>query len=157
MKTVFFTEEQLHDPDAIGRLLFSDEQDPRSTAYVRVLQRPTIRWGKVIACVFSMFAIPAAIGLLLRWIGLSSPWRSLIPAFIFVIGAALLSKRAVICAVRIYQHFAPDSLRNKCRFEPSCSEYMILSIEKNGLCKGLLKGIRRLKRCNVSDGGFDFP
>ncbi|MGN1419173.1 MAG: membrane protein insertion efficiency factor YidD [Acutalibacteraceae bacterium] len=66
-------------------------------------------------------------------------------------------KRGVICAVKIYQHFAPETLRNKCRFEPSCSEYMILAIEKYGLLKGIKKGICRLKRCNTDNGGFDFP
>ncbi|MBE6586778.1 MAG: membrane protein insertion efficiency factor YidD [Ruminococcaceae bacterium] len=66
-------------------------------------------------------------------------------------------KRVVICSVHIYQRYAPDSIRNKCRFEPSCSEYMILAIEKYGLFKGVIKGIDRLKRCNTNDGGFDYP
>ena len=69
----------------------------------------------------------------------------------------LTLKKAVICAVKIYQRFAPDSLRNKCRFEPSCSEYMILAVEKYGVIKGVIKGIDRLKRCNVDGGGFDYP
>ena len=45
----------------------------------------------------------------------------------------------------------------KCRFEPSCSQYMILSLQKYGLWKGLAKGIDRLKRCRAKDGGFDEP
>ena len=74
-----------------------------------------------------------------------------------LIYVAVTAKRAVICGVRIYQRFAPDSVRNKCRFEPSCSDYMILAIEKYGLVKGLRRGIGRLKRCNVNGGGFDMP
>ncbi|MBR5314328.1 MAG: membrane protein insertion efficiency factor YidD [Clostridia bacterium] len=66
-------------------------------------------------------------------------------------------KRILICLVQMYQRFAPDSIRKKCRFEPSCSQYMILSLKKYGLWKGLAKGIDRLKRCNTQDGGFDYP
>ena len=66
-------------------------------------------------------------------------------------------KRIIICLVRLYQRFAPASIRNKCRFEPSCSQYMILAIEKYGLWKGMKKGIDRLKRCNANGGGFDEP
>lgn len=69
----------------------------------------------------------------------------------------LCLKRIIICLIRIYQRFAPASLRNKCRFEPSCSQYMILSLQKYGLRKGLAKGTDRLKRCNIHHGGFDFP
>jgi putative component of membrane protein insertase Oxa1/YidC/SpoIIIJ protein YidD len=34
---------------------------------------------------------------------------------------------------------------------------MILSLEKYGLRRGLSKGIGRLKRCNIDNGGFDEP
>jgi putative component of membrane protein insertase Oxa1/YidC/SpoIIIJ protein YidD len=35
---------------------------------------------------------------------------------------------------------------------------MILSIEKYGVLKGLLKGIWRIIRCNpISKGGIDYP
>ncbi|MDE7445926.1 MAG: membrane protein insertion efficiency factor YidD [Lachnospiraceae bacterium] len=66
-------------------------------------------------------------------------------------------KRILICLVRIYQRFAPSSLRMKCRFEPSCSQYMILALEKYGAFKGLKLGIKRLTRCKVGNGGYDYP
>ena len=51
--------------------------------------------------------------------------------------------------------------RMKCRFEPSCSQYMILAIEKYGVIKGVLNGIKRLSKCNNRGdgmrGGFDYP
>jgi putative component of membrane protein insertase Oxa1/YidC/SpoIIIJ protein YidD len=34
---------------------------------------------------------------------------------------------------------------------------MILAIDKFGLIIGVSKGIRRLMRCNPSNGGDDFP
>ena len=59
--------------------------------------------------------------------------------------------------VKIYRKFVPDGLRNKCRFECSCSEYMILAVQKYGAFRGIRKGIHRLKRCNIDHGGFDAP
>lgn len=35
--------------------------------------------------------------------------------------------------------------------------YMIMSLQKYGLIKGLKKGIDRLRRCNINDGDFDLP
>ena len=66
-------------------------------------------------------------------------------------------KYLLIFIVKIYQKIAPISVREKCRFEPSCSNYMLQCLEKYGLFKGLKKGINRLKRCNTNDGGYDYP
>lgn len=66
-------------------------------------------------------------------------------------------KYIVVLIIQIYQNLAPISLRSQCRFEPSCSNYMLMAIDKYGLFLGLKKGIIRLKRCNITDGGFDYP
>ena len=59
--------------------------------------------------------------------------------------------------IHFYQRTAPRRIRESCRFEPSCSEYMILSLEKFGLINGLKKGITRLKKCKPPFGGTDYP
>lgn len=70
-------------------------------------------------------------------------------------------KSIIISSVKIYQRIAPRRIRLKYRFEPSCSQYMILAIEKHGVIKGFLNGIKRLRRCNNRGdgmrGGFDYP
>ena len=44
----------------------------------------------------------------------------------------------------------------KCKYYPSCSEYMRQAIEKYGCTKGILKGLKRILRCNpFSKGGYD--
>ena len=68
----------------------------------------------------------------------------------------IILKKAALWLVRVYQHYAPDRVRLKCVFEPSCSEYMILAIEKYGAFKGIYKGICRLLRCHAP-GGVDYP
>lgn len=70
---------------------------------------------------------------------------------------ALIAKRALIWMVHLYQNKASDATRLKCVFEPSCSEYMILAVNKYGFLRGVCKGIRRLLRCHPPNGGVDYP
>jgi putative membrane protein insertion efficiency factor len=52
---------------------------------------------------------------------------------------------------------APKKLRESCRYIPSCSEYMILAINKYGSIVGIWKGIKRIMSCKVPNGGIDYP
>ena len=69
---------------------------------------------------------------------------------------SLIAKRTVIWLVHFYQNKASDETRLRCTFEPSCSEYMILAVQKYGVIKGVFKGIRRLQRCGT-ERGIDYP
>ncbi|MEO0223618.1 MAG: membrane protein insertion efficiency factor YidD [candidate division WOR-3 bacterium] len=67
-------------------------------------------------------------------------------------------KNIIIGFIKFYKLFLSPILPNSCRFYPTCSDYMILSIEKHGILIGLLKGIWRIIRCNpISKGGIDYP
>lgn len=158
MKEIEFGEERLGDLEGLARELFSQpENDPRSLYYQRKLERPTICWKKVLLYT----VVPIVGAFLLGWILRTGGVKLWICGILAV--AALLVywicflKKALICAIHIYQRYAPAGLRNKCRFEPSCSQYMIGALEKYGLLKGLRKGVDRLRRCTVSDGGYDPP
>lgn len=157
MKEIILTEEQLKNLQGIGSALFEDETDPRSNAYIRQLTRPKISWLKIAAFTLLPIVLMCVIGVGISHLGAPTLAAVLVPICLLVIYVTCFLKRAIICCVRIYQRYAPASIREKCRFEPSCSEYMILSIEKHGLFKGVSKGINRLRRCNVNDGGFDMP
>ncbi len=141
----------------IGQELFSDENDPTSSAYRRVLVRPRINFWRIAVGTLAPLLV---LGLYffalneLNMINLISVSAGVIALAIYI---GLSFKSAVICCVMLYQRFAPERIRKKCRFEPSCSQYMILAVEKYGVCKGIAKGVDRLKRCNLSDGGFDMP
>ena len=157
MKEFIFTEDQLKDLAKIGEEMLGDEQDPRSVRYVRKLNRPKISWFRIISYILIPIVVLAGLIVLLEYLGVHTVINVLAAAVILAVYILLTLKKAVICAVKVYQRYAPDTVRNKCRFEPSCSEYMILAIEKYGLIKGARKGINRLRRCNVNDGGFDYP
>ena len=66
-------------------------------------------------------------------------------------------KKLLIFFVRLYQILiSPFISYNACRFHPSCSQYMVESIENKGVIKGLFSGIWRLLRCHPwSVGGND--
>lgn len=66
-------------------------------------------------------------------------------------------KKIIIYSIKIYQNKKPDRFKNRCLFTPSCSEYMILSLNKYGLVKGLYYGLMRLFRCKPPNGGTDYP
>ena len=64
----------------------------------------------------------------------------------------------VIGLIWIYQHTFSLLLGNVCRFEPSCSRYMVASLRKYGLVRGGWRGVRRLCRCHPwHPGGYDPP
>lgn len=66
-------------------------------------------------------------------------------------------KRLCAFVIHIYQAKAPDHVRLRCVYTPSCSEYMLLSIQKYGLVRGIWRGWKRLKRCHNPNGGEDWP
>ena len=56
-------------------------------------------------------------------------------------------KKFLIKIIRFYQKL-PLHTHTLCRFTPTCSEYMIESIEYYGVRKGLFLGIKRILRCH---------
>ena len=66
--------------------------------------------------------------------------------------------RGIQFFIRIYQLFISPFLGKRCRFFPSCSEYLYQAIQKYGLLKGFLKGFKRILRCHpFNQGGVDMP
>lgn len=157
MKSVEFNENQLGDLQKIAEELFNESDDPRSYGYKRVLVRPNVSWIKIALHCAVPVLLACGLKTLLCRFGMDGILSWAVTLLLLLLYFCRNAKRAIICLIRIYQRYAPDSIRNKCRFEPSCSQYMILSLQKYGLCKGLLKGVRRLKRCNINDGGYDLP
>ncbi len=84
-------------------------------------------------------------------------WRALICVAAVFIYLGIIAKRSVIWLVHFYQNHASDEMRLLCVYEPSCSEYMILSVEKYGVIRGVIRGLRRIYRCHPPNGGIDYP
>ena len=64
----------------------------------------------------------------------------------------------IILGVRFYQRCLRPVLPAVCRFQPSCSEYMIQAVNKYGPVRGTWRGVRRIARCHPwTAGGYDPP
>ena len=74
-----------------------------------------------------------------------------------IIATYIFTKRLAIGCVLCYKAFAPIEVRQRCRFTPTCSTYMIMAIQKYGLFIGIFRGIRRIVRCKPPNGGTDLP
>lgn len=63
-----------------------------------------------------------------------------------------------LATIGIYRKLVPAQRRRACRFTPTCSTYMGLSIRKYGLWNGGRRGLHRLRRCTgFVPGGEDLP
>ncbi len=58
--------------------------------------------------------------------------------------------------VRFYQIVLSPLLPSSCRFEPTCSQYMVDALKIHGLFYGLYLGTRRILSCHPWGGsGYD--
>ena len=126
-----------------------NSDDPTSIYYDRKYNKEPINKKRFAIIIISDIILTIIIYLL---------FHRLLFVFLFnIFYYLILLKYVLIFIVKMYQKIAPISIREKCRFEPSCSNYMLQCLEKYGLFKGLKKGINRLKRCNINGGGYDYP
>jgi len=64
-------------------------------------------------------------------------------------------KKILIFFIKLYQ-VTPLHCHTMCRFNPTCSQYMIDAINKYGVIKGIKLGLKRLKKCHPKgDFGYD--
>ncbi|MDT2013020.1 membrane protein insertion efficiency factor YidD [Carnobacterium divergens] len=65
-------------------------------------------------------------------------------------------KKILIGFVQFYQKFISPMFPPSCRYTPTCSSYMIQSIERFGAIKGTGMGVWRILRCHpFVKGGYD--
>jgi putative membrane protein insertion efficiency factor len=71
---------------------------------------------------------------------------------------AKLPARLLVAAVRLYQITLSPWIGQSCRFQPTCSNYMIEAVEKYGVWRGVWRGVKRIGRCHpLHAGGYDPP
>jgi len=61
-------------------------------------------------------------------------------------------KRLLILPVRIYQMILSPLMPARCRYSPTCSQYMIEAINEWGPLKGLIMGLKRVASCHPWGG-----
>jgi len=53
-----------------------------------------------------------------------------------------------IFPIRVYQRVISPLLGPTCRYEPTCSHYMVGAIKEWGVLKGTFIGLKRIGRCH---------
>lgn len=65
-------------------------------------------------------------------------------------------KFIIIALVHAYRFIISPVLSHSCRYNPTCSRYMLDAVKKKGVMKGTLLGVWRVLRCNPWGGsGYD--
>ena len=65
-------------------------------------------------------------------------------------------KKIIIYLIKFYQITLSPLLGSNCRFQPSCSQYMIEAINLHGVLKGLSLGFKRISKCHpLGSKGYD--
>jgi uncharacterized protein len=65
-------------------------------------------------------------------------------------------KKIILRLLTIYGVLISPFVPTQCRYYPTCSCYMHEAIEKKGVCKGILLGLKRILKCNpLFPGGYD--
>ncbi|UJS22435.1 MAG: membrane protein insertion efficiency factor YidD [Candidatus Brocadia sp.] len=65
-------------------------------------------------------------------------------------------KYLIIKLLQAYQFLISPFLRHSCRYEPTCSQYMIDAIQKKSILWGTCLGVWRILRCHpFGSSGYD--
>ncbi|MGK0365163.1 MAG: putative membrane protein insertion efficiency factor [Saprospiraceae bacterium] len=57
-------------------------------------------------------------------------------------------QQIIILPIRFYQQIISPIIGPSCRYQPTCSHYMVQAIQEWGVLKGLWLGIKRIGRCH---------
>lgn len=119
------------------------------------LDRPHIRWGKVILVIF---VFEALLGLCIAHLGLSASSSFFLADIIHFATLCVCGKRVLRLIVHIYQRYAPDSIRRQCSCQPTCSEYALLALDKYNYVKAMYLIFRRVTHtCQQTGYKLDYP
>ena len=127
----------------------------------RELYRPPITYFKVFIIILSTILGE----ILITWIGFHQIvqkyyiTKKTIYLIISILAFFIIDGRffAILC-IKLYQHYAPESMRRRCLLKPTCSEFAIIVIKKYGLLIGGIKTWIRLKyKCRGNVYYIDEP
>ena len=156
----------------------SEEEQKLVKRYVleRKIVRPDITYKKVVIkiCILliTTFLISLLFYKLFFLIGFSllskelktfienhlSAYRLVFYLLCYLIVICILSKKITINLLHLYQHYSSENVRRRCLLKPTCSEYALLSINKNGVFIGIIKTLIRLKlKCRGNVYYIDEP
>lgn len=133
-----------------------DEQTISDYCQHRLLSRPKVDLHKVIVGVVVIECLMLAVSWFVHRLGILSIWECEDGLHWLLI--LLCGKTICKTAVKLYQQYASEETRRKCRCMPSCSEYALLALDKYWWPKALWLIYRRLTHTCMQPGyKVDYP
>lgn len=133
-----------------------DEQTIRDYCQHHPLSRPEIDLYKVVGGFVAIECLILAISLFAHRLGMMSIGGCEDGLHLLVI--LIFGKPICKTAVKLYQRYASEETRRKCRCMPSCSEYALLALNKYWWPKALWLIYRRLTHTCMQPGyKVDYP
>ena len=124
----------------------------------KILHRPSITyWQFSLKWGITGLALAASIFVLYLY-HLYCPVHLLYPLIgCIIVSTMLLIRYCLIDCIQLYQHYAPEDIRRRCRMMPSCSEYAILSLKKFGIILGLILICHRVFHTCGGEYKIEYP
>ena len=67
-----------------------------------------------------------------------------------------MAQQVLKTLIAAYQTIVSPLLGPRCRYHPTCSDYMSQAVEQHGALRGVRLGLKRLVRCHPwAEGGYD--
>lgn len=119
------------------------------------LSKPHINW----LCIgFVIFMFETTLLVCVSKLPLSAGSFLLLFEAVHILAFMLYGRVILRLLVKIYQRYAPESLRRQCTCRPTCSEYALLTLQKYCWPKALVLIIRRVTRtCQQPGYKIDYP
>jgi putative component of membrane protein insertase Oxa1/YidC/SpoIIIJ protein YidD len=135
--------------------LLADDDDVQQYCKNHPLNRPPIPWFSIVLVVVGFEAL---LSFCLHMLSLSAGSYFIFHEAIHLIVLLCWGRVILTWAVRIYQRYAPESVRRQCSCMPSCSEYALLALEKYWWPKALKLTIWRVVHtCQQPGYKKDYP
>ncbi len=67
-----------------------------------------------------------------------------------------IARRTALVALRFYKAYLSILFAGSCRFEPTCSRYAYVAIERFGVARGVWLGLKRLLSCHPLSRKFGY-
>lgn len=140
---------------AVGMDLRTDANSIRDYCIHHKLSRPEINWFLI---VMVMIAFELLVFVCLGWLPLFTGSFLLLAEAAHIIVFLIYGRSILRLIVKIYQRYAPESLRRQCTCQPTCSEYALLALQKYSWPKALKLIIRRVAHtCQEPGYKIDYP
>ena len=119
------------------------------------LNRPHINWILIVSVII---VFELLVYVCLGWLPLSVSSFLLLAEAVHFVAFLVFGRTILRLIVKIYQRYAPESLRRQCSCKPTCSEYALLALRKYAWPKALMLIIRRVAHtCQEPGYKTDYP